>query len=336
MPLPTGVILGILADNLSRRGSVLPLSAAATTRWARGLDLPRGGATVLYTGHMYQLIPTIEAMAGQMAALENSPLTKWFGLGRFANRLVNLSFFMGLLASRSQQRDYDRMLRNIAGLLRKAGVPFGYLYGDEMYSGALVYDEGMDETFGRHARRVAEVFRRHGVKEVITVDPHTTNMLREVYPRFVPGFDVKVRSYLEVLAERAPAVARPASGELVVHDSCVYARYERIVDPPRALLRRAGVTVREPALAGAATHCCGGPIEALFPAEAHRISTNRIGQLREVGSRIATMCPICLVNLRKAAAGAAEVADLSEVLAAAYGGEGEEKWGNSKLQGRET
>ena len=48
------------------------------------------------------------------------------------------------------------------------------------------------------------------------------------------------------------------------------------------------------------------------------------------------MCPICLVNLRKAAAGAAEVADLSEVLAAAYGGEGEEKWGNSKLQGRET
>jgi len=177
----------------------------------------------------------------------------------------------------------------------------------------------MDETFARHARRVTEVFRRHGVKQVITVDPHTTNMLREVYPKVVEGFDVRVRSYLEVLAEKNPAPARTVSDEIVIHDSCVYARYEKMTVPPRKLLRRAGVTVKEPALSGAATHCCGGPIEALFPAEAHRISTQRIDQLREAGSRVATMCPICLVNLRKAAAGTTEVADISDVLTKAYG-----------------
>jgi hypothetical protein len=32
------------------------------------------------------------------------------------------------------------------------------------------------------------------------------------------------------------------------------------------------------------------------------------------------MCPICLVNLRKAAAGSAEIQDISEVLARAYAG----------------
>lgn len=322
MPLPTGHILGILADNLARRGSVLPLSTAAATRWSKGLDLPRGGETILYTGHMYQLIPAIEAMSGQMARLENSRLTRFFGLGRLANRFVNLSFFMGLMASGAQQRDYDGLLRNIAVLLRKAGTEFGYLYGDEMYSGALVYDEGMDAVFAPHARRVAETFRKNGVKTAITVDPHTTHMLREVYPRFVPGFDVRVRSYLEVLAGRMPEPVQPQTGGWVVHDSCVYARGENVIDPPRHLLRRAGAEVLEPALCGAATHCCGGPIEALFPSEAHRISGLRVAQLAGAGRRVAAMCPICLVNLRKAAGGAIEVADISEPLARAFGAEG--------------
>ena len=69
MPLPIKPILGILADNLARRGSVLPISQRAATRWARGLNLPKGGETVIYTGHLYQLIPAIDAMAKQMAKL---------------------------------------------------------------------------------------------------------------------------------------------------------------------------------------------------------------------------------------------------------------------------
>ncbi len=99
MPLPIAPILGILSDNLRRRGSVLPLSKRAATGWARGLDLPRGGETVLYTGHMYQMIPALEVMSAQMAALENSFVTRFFGIGRVLNKFVNLSFFMGLSAS---------------------------------------------------------------------------------------------------------------------------------------------------------------------------------------------------------------------------------------------
>jgi Fe-S oxidoreductase len=316
MPLPTATVLGILGDNLSRRGSVLPLSKRTATRWADGLGLPQGGDTVIYTGHMYQLIPSIDAMAGLLARLENSWVTRLFGLGRFVNRFVSLTFFMGLLVPRGKRAEYDAMLRDIAGLLQKAGVSFGYLYGDEMYSGTLAYDEGLDDAFAPHARRVAETFRRRGVRRVITVDPHTTHMLHEVYPRFVPGFDVEVRSYLDVLAEVAGGTGS-GGGEVVIHDSCVYARYEGVIEAPRTLLRRAGLSIAEPALTGAATHCCGGPVEVLFPGEAHRIALERVAQLTTVGRRITTMCPICLVNLRKAAGDAAEVVDISQVLAAA-------------------
>ena len=314
MPLPTQTILGLLADNLSHRGSALPLSSGAATRWAKGLDIPYGGETVIYTGHMYQLIPSIEALAGLLAKMEDSHLTRLFGLGRAANRLVDLTSFTRPFLSRALRGDADRMLRNIASLLRQAGVSFGYLYGDELYSGALVYDEGMDDVLAPHARRVVEAFRSHGVKNVITVDPHTTHMLRTVYPRFVEGFDLRVRSYLEVLAEERLVAGLTGGGPVVIHDSCVYARYEGVIQSPRDLLRTAGVEILEPRLSGAATFCCGGPIEVLFPTEAGRIARERIEQLTQMGSRITTMCPICFVNLRKAADGSAGVVDISDLL----------------------
>jgi len=319
MPLPTKDILGILADNLNQRKSVLPMSAAKTTRWAKGLDLPKGGKTILYTGHLYQLIPIIDAMAGQMSKLEDSPITKMMGLGRNVNKLVNMTFFMGLLASKAEQKDYDRMLRNIAGLLKKAGVEFGYLYGEELYSGALVYDEGIDGSFAKHAKRVCDLFKKHGVTKVITVDPHTTHTLRTAYPQFVEGFDVEVKSYLEVLAESGMEPAAQLGGELALHDSCVYARNENVVEQPRELLGKAGVQLNEPELCGKNTHCCGGPLESLFPTESHRIAGNRAEQLEEAGGNVATMCPICLVSLRKAAKGSVQVNDISDTLAKAYG-----------------
>ncbi len=318
MPLPIGPVLGILADNLRKRGSVLPLSRSTATSWAKGLDIPRGGQTVLYTGLMYQLIPYIDALASQMARFEDSAITRYFGLGRFVNRFINLSFFMGLAASKEMRQENNQVLRNIARILKQAGVKFGYLYDRELYSGALIYDEGLDDIFKPHAQHVFEVFRKNNVQRVITVDPHTTSILREVYPKFVPGFDLEVINYMEILAERNLHVNQEQNKALVIHDSCVYARYQVMINQPRQLLTNAGITIKEPELTGRSTHCCGGPIESLFPRKAHELATNRIGQLKEKGNQIVTMCPICLVNLRKAASEDCSISDISNVLADAY------------------
>ncbi len=318
MPLPIGPVLGILADNLTQRGSVIPLSKKSISGWSKGLNIPRGGETILYTGLMYQLIPFIDTMSAQMALLENSFITNFFGLGRVVNKFINLSFFMSLLASKEMKQDNAQVLRNIAKLLQNAGVEFGYLYTQELYSGALVYDEGLDESFAAHAQRVFEVFRKNGVRRVITVDPHTTNILRDVYPKFIADFDIEVQSYLEVLAEKDLPLMREQNKELVIHDSCVYARYEGLIDQPRSLLANAGVTVQEPELHGKATHCCGGPIESLFPSKSHEIAHKRLNQLKAAGSHIVTMCPICQVSLSKVAGEGCQVEDISRTLTNAY------------------
>lgn len=181
MSLPRKAILGILTDNLSMRRSVLPLSRKATTQWALGLNILRSGETVLYTGQMYQIIPYLGTMPNCMKAMENSWITKFMNFGRLANKEINVSNFMAS-TSREEKQSHNNILRSIALLLREADVKYGYLYEDELYSGALIYDQGIDRVFINHARLVQKMFRDHGVKKVITVDPHTTNMLRHVYP----------------------------------------------------------------------------------------------------------------------------------------------------------
>lgn len=320
MPLPKKAILGILTDNLAKRGSVLPLSSKVATEWARGLNIPRGGKTVLYTGHMYQLIPFIGSMADQMKAFEDSWVTNLMDYGRLVNKVINISSFMAR-AKNEERQAQNRTLRSIAMLLRESGVQFGYLYDEELYSGALVYDQGVDKVFLSHARVVQKMFADHGVKKAITVDPHTTNMLRHVYPEVLDGFDMEVQSYLEVLAERNSEIKQQLDGQVMVHDSCVYARHEGIIEQPRDLLQRTGLTVESPELSGTLTHCCGGPIESLFPAQAHKIAAKRVEQLITAGCQVATMCPICLINLRSAANGKGTAfRDIADILTEAFFG----------------
>jgi Fe-S oxidoreductase len=317
MPLPTGDVIGILADNLRLRGSVLPLSKRNATRWARGLDLPRGGDTVLYTGMMYQLIPYIEGLVKAEKRLGDSPLAKLTFLGRKINKIINISAFMAR-PSAKLKAVYNQVPINVARLLKQAGVEFGYLYHDDLYSGALAHDLGADEVVVEHARRVYGVLKKRGVKTLITIDPHTTNMLRSVYPKLIPGYDIQVKTYLEVLAEKEPAPRTVLSGEVVIHDPCVFARYEGIVDEPRKLLAATGLTVREPEKSGRMTWCCGGPVESLYPDKALANARKRVEQLTAVSSEVVTMCPMCFVNLSGAAPDGVTFNDISHYLQRAF------------------
>jgi Fe-S oxidoreductase len=268
---------------------------------------------------MYQLMPYLEVLASAKERIAVTPLARLAGLGRRVNKLINVTAFLGR-PSRTERDRYDAMLRDVVAVLRKAGVQPGYLYEDDLYTGALVHDYGEDAVVREHAKRILANLRKHGVEEIITIDPHTTNMLRSVFPEMVDEFDIRVRSYLEVLEEAAPTPRRALGETVVVHDSCLFARAENVVEPPRTLLRAGGITLSEAANSGTATWCCGGPAESLYPERAAANAAVRVGQLREVAGTAVTMCPVCLVNLKKAADGSMQVEDISSYLRRVYGG----------------
>jgi Fe-S oxidoreductase len=317
MPLPIRDVIGILADNLRLRKSVLPISNRSATRWARDLDLPRGGETVLYTGLMYQLIPYIEGLVKAEKGLGDTWLAKLTPVARQINRVINVSTFM-VWPRGKMKSEFDAVPINVARLLRQAGVEFGYLYKDDLYSGALTYDLGADETVAKHAKHVYSVFKKRGVKTIITIDPHTTNMLRSVYPKLITGYDIQVKNYLEVLAEKGLTAKKTLTGDVVIHDPCVFARYEGIVDEPRKLLTAAGLTLHDPEKSGRMTWCCGGPVESLYPLKALENAKKRVEQLKEAGSEVVTMCPMCFVNLSDAASGDVSFTDISHYLTRAF------------------
>lgn len=317
MPLPTGDTIGILAENLRKRNSVLPISAKSATRWAEGLGLSRGGETVIYTGMMYQLMPYITAMNKVQEQVGDTWLAGFVKYGRYFNKVLNISAFMAR-PPKDMRSSCDGILVNIARLLKEAGVEFGYLYEEELYSGALIYDLGMDDVLQAHARKIYNVFEKYNVKNVITVDPHTTNMLRSVYPSLVEEYNINVKSYMEVLAGLDMEPVEKLEGEVAIHDSCVYARYENVLNEQRTLLKKAGITIKEPAETGKFTWCCGGPVESLYPKKAFENAQKRTDQLKQVSDRGVTMCPLCLVNLQKAAKGGIKIEDISSYFVRAY------------------
>ncbi|MCF7811085.1 (Fe-S)-binding protein [bacterium] len=318
MAVPIKHVLGILVDNLRIRESVMPLSRRRSIGWAKGLNIPKGGKTVIYTGLMYQLMPSIIAMEKMTSKFADSWISNFYGLGRAINKVISITPFM-TWTDAAEKEIFDRILRNIAKLLQVADVDFGYLYEEELYAGALVHDEGINDVFEAHTHKVYKRLKKHNIEKVITVDPHTTDMLKSVYPKIIKDYQLEVKSYLEVLAESNLHPVKRIEQDIVIHDSCVYARYEGIIDQPRQLLENAGAKIIEPLNTKKMTYCCGGPVESLFPIKARTIADNRIEQLASVGKNSVTMCPICFINLKTAAEkNDFSVKDISDYLVEAY------------------
>ena len=245
MPLATGDVIGILGDNLRLRSSVLPLSRRRCRPGGReGLGLPRGGETVLYTGDDVPAHPLHRGSRQGRAAPR-----------RLAARQAGPAWLAGSTASSTSSafmarpvREGARSLRPGARstwshLLRAAGVEFGVLYEDDLYSGALAYDLGLDEVFADHARRVAAMLRRHGVRRADHDRPaHHERCCEASTRRYLPASTSRCsaisrcwRARASARTDTAPAASRAG---VALHDSCVFARYEGMVDEPRELLAR--------------------------------------------------------------------------------------------------
>ena len=52
-------VLSTLKQNICNTGDPLGMKGVYWTKWSEGLNLPRGGETVLLTGRMYQMLPYI-------------------------------------------------------------------------------------------------------------------------------------------------------------------------------------------------------------------------------------------------------------------------------------
>lgn len=261
--------------------------------WFQGMQADSDSRDLLYTGNMYQLM----AYTGGM-----SDLRKYLGdaASGWMSKLVGNTPSLIRLSPKKKNPDMEerlnRSLVNIADLLREAGIKFNYLGKDEPYPGTFIYDLGYARKFSEYAKMVTDIFRKSGAKRIITVDPHTYDLLKNVYPKYVEDFNFEIVHYLDLVSDLQ---YKQSEEKITYHEPCHFSLREDAYNRPLDTLQRIS-DVHLPPRNGRRTRCCGGPDELLFPDIAEKAASARYQELEEVGAdRIVTACPICYVNLSR-------------------------------------
>jgi glycolate oxidase iron-sulfur subunit len=134
----------------------------------------------------------------------------------------------------------------------------------------------------------------------------------------------QVKGFSEFMQERLPAgaSAKPLSGKVTYHDPCHMSRYQNMVKPPRALLKKIpGLTYVE---MPEADRCCGaaGSYNVMHYEQSMKVLARKMDNLKKTEAQIlATECPGCLIQLSygvKRAGLGVRVAHISQLVQEAY------------------
>ncbi|SLM28050.1 conserved hypothetical protein [Desulfamplus magnetovallimortis] len=299
-------IIEVLANNVKQTRSPFGIPKFLVNKWWQKADLQTSGEYMLFTGLMYQFTPFIDRSTHYLEMFEDTPWADYLKYARYVPGYLS-GLGLAVITPFSEKRKAGQALVDIATLLKKSKVDFGYDPSIDNYSGILLYDMGDQEGFVRHAKFVAKKLKQKGIKKIITVDPHTTYALKVLFPKYA-GAHFEVKPWFEMM--------RLSSGKcnmtVTIHDPCFYGRYLNVSDAPRKVLSGLGIQSSKIRNSGEFTSCCGGPAESISPALSKTIMEKRVEELKEPGNPIVALCPICLGNLKKSGA---NVEDFSALVA---------------------
>lgn len=214
-------------------------------------------------------------------------------------------FYVGCVGS------YDDRGRKIAQavsrVLTRAGVSFGILGKQEPCDGNEVRVLGEAGLFEFLVERNIALFRKMGVKKIITLDPHAYNAFTKDYREF--GGEFEVRHYSQVLTalmESGKLEPKAFPVRATFHDPCYLGRHGGEYEAPRKILSSIpGIELVEMDQNRNNALCCGGGGGNFFTdilgGEADSPSRIRIRQALETGAELLIVsCPQCARMLEDA------------------------------------
>ena len=203
-------------------------------------------------------------------------------------------------------------------VLRAAGVKFGTLGTEEKCCGDSARRLGNEYLFQSLAAENIALFKRYGVKRIVTICPHGYNTIKHEYPKLldlVPDLSaedkaklraIEVVSHVELIGrligEGRIALKPAAVASYTFHDPCYLGRHNGLTKEPRAILQAAlGGRLAELERHGDDSFCCGAGGGLMWTEESlgTRINHLRVGEVIATGAGLtAAACPFCLTMLR--------------------------------------
>ena len=231
-------------------------------------------------------------------------------------------FYVGCVGSFDERG--QRAARALAELLLKADVSFGILGAAEECEGNEVHIMGEGRIFAMLRDKNTELFRKSGVKKIITLSPHSFNIFSKEYPE-----GLEVFHYTQILGGLIEqGRIKPTSKlntKVTYHDPCFLGRHAGEYEAPRQILKAIpGVELVEMARNRENAFCCGGGsgnfYTDFFGGGENSPTRIRVREAAETGAKIiAVACPACAVMLGEVVKdeGLAEkmaVKDVAEIL----------------------
>lgn len=206
---------------------------------------------------------------------------------------------MGSYDNRSQ-----KITRDLVKLLNHAGVRFAILGKKEKNSGDTARRMGNEFLFQQLALDNIALFQKHGVKKIVTADPHAYNVFKNEYPDFgMDGVEVFHHSQLlaQLIKEGRLQPHKEVKERVTYHDSCYLGRYNEEYEAPRYIFRSIpGIELVEMERNRENGMCCGagGGMMWLEEDAGVRVNTARTEQaLATKPSLIGSGCPYCLTMM---------------------------------------
>ncbi len=255
--------------------------------WANGIKFDES-STMLITGQMYQMMPYTRQINKVRKYIDENTVRS---ISSAMLNHISLIKFSGHFYDRELKVRMDADLKNIVSMLQQSGVKFNYLGTEEPYPGMFLHELGYENEFRNYAEKIYALLKKKGVKKIIAIDPHTYDIFKNVYPKYVKGFKIPVVYYTDLLSLEYGNF----NSNITVQEPCHIVLHNNSFKAMDIL--NSVAEIRLPERNGKATMCCGGPDELLFPETARKVSMNRYKDLKERSDNIITICPLCYNNL---------------------------------------
>jgi Fe-S oxidoreductase/nitrate reductase gamma subunit len=188
----------------------------------------------------------------------------------------------------------------IAKVLKSAGIEFSILGTEEKCCGETLRRIGNEYQAQMQMKENVEIFKKHGVKRIITPCPHCFNTFKNEYPQFDGEYEVwhHTEFIAKLVRDGRIKLKRTLDEPLAYHDSCYLGRHNDIYDQPRSIVK--GVSKRGASEFGRAKNssfCCGAGGGRMWLEETigTRINEERTQEALDLSlSLVATACPYCL------------------------------------------